>query len=369
MPGRNGRAVRWGRGGGSVLWFPAMQSILYVLAAVLALSMLIIVHEFGHFIVARAFGMRARVFSIGLGPVIARWRPRGSETVFQVAAIPLLAYVNIAGMDPREPSDPHDRGSYKNASLLARLFVIAGGPLANYLAAMLVVFGLCAFGGDPVAVPQIREVVPNSAAAAAGLRAGDRVVRVGDANVTEWRQLVERVSRSEGRPLDFTVERGGQRVSVSVTPRMDPTYRAYKAGVVPTIMYTPVPVGESALRAMVAPARAVVESANAIRRMFRGQEKVRVMGPVGIVNEMVHEARRGWRDWVNMVWLISVGLFFLNLLPIPALDGGRAVFIAYEALLRRKLPPRFEYAAVAVSMMLLLGVAAVCLVVDTVNWH
>lgn len=346
-----------------------MESLFYGVLGAIALSVLIVVHEFGHFIVARAFGMRARVFSIGLGPVIARWRPRGSETVFQVAALPLLAYVNIAGMDPREPNEPHDRGSYKNASLLARLFVIAGGPLANYLAAMLIVFGLLAVGGEQVAMPTIREVIPNSAAAAAGLRAGDRVVRVAGSPVTEWRHLVERVSRSNGQALEFVVERNGSPTTVMVTPRMDPTYRAYKAGIHPTIGYAPVALGESAVRAMIAPARAVVESANALRRMVRGKEQVRVMGPVGIVNEMVHEARRGWRDWVNIVWLISVGLFFLNLLPVPALDGGRAVFLAYEFLMRRKLPPRFEYAAVAVSMVLLLGVAAVCIVTDTIHWH
>ncbi len=133
--------------------------------------------------------------------------------------------------------------------------------------------------------------------------------------------------------------------------------------------YAPVPLRDAALRATVMPARVVVDSAKALRRMFQGQEKVRVMGPVGIVNEMVHEARRGWRDLVQMLWVISVSLFFLNLLPIPALDGGRAVFLGYEMLLRRKLPPRFEYAAVAVSMVLLLGVAAVVMVFDVRNWH
>lgn len=348
-----------------------MESLLYVVLGALALSVLIVVHEFGHFIVARAFGMRARVFSMGLGPVIARWRPRGSETVFQVAAIPLLAYVNIAGMDPREPSEPHDRGSYKNASLLARLLVIAGGPLANYLAAMVIVFGLLAVGGDPKLQTESRigEVIPHNVADRAGLRAGDLVTSVGGQSITTWRQLVDRVSHSEGRPLEFVIDRGGQRMNLTLTPRMDPNLRSHKIGVMQTTRYVPVALRAAAVRAMIAPAHAVVESARAMRRMFRGKEQVRVMGPVGIVNEMVHEARRGWRDWVNMVWLISVGLFFLNLLPVPALDGGRAVFLAYEFFLRRKLPPRFEYAAVAVSMVLLLGVAAVCLVVDTVNWH
>ncbi len=346
-----------------------MESLLYVVLGAVALSVLIVVHEFGHFIVARAFGMRARVFSVGLGPVIARWRPRGSETVFQVAALPLLAYVNIAGMDPREPGDPHDRGSYKSASLLARLLVIAGGPLANYLAAMAIVFGMLVVGGrqTPVTEPRVGEVLPQTAAAAAGVRANDLIVSVGGVNISNWRQLTEQVSRSGGRPTPFVLDRGGQRLTLTITPQ-ERDHR-YRVGVAQATVFAPLPLRESAVRAMIYPAQAVVDSANALRRMVRGKEQVRVMGPVGIVNEMVHEARRGWRDWVNMVWLISVGLFFLNLLPVPALDGGRAVFLAYEFFLRRKLPPRFEYAAVAVSMVLLLGVAAVCIVTDTLNWH
>jgi regulator of sigma E protease len=346
-----------------------MDSILYLVVAILGLSTLIIIHEFGHFIVARAFGMRARVFSVGFGPTVAQWRPKGGETVYQIAAIPVLAYVNIAGMDPREPSDPHDRGSYKNASLLARLFVIAGGPLANYIAAMVIAFGLIAAGGDPALEPRIREVVPNSPAAAAGLQRGDRVVRVDGTDIARWGQLVERVSHSNGRALPFVVERNGQRVELTVTPRRDGPSHDYKAGVMATLVYAPVPLREAALRATVMPAQVVVGSAQALRRMFQGKEQVRVMGPVGIVNEMVHEARRGWRDLVQMLWVISVSLFFLNLLPIPALDGGRAVFLGYEMLLRRKLPPRLEYAAVAVSMVLLLGVAAVVMVVDLGKWH
>lgn len=212
-------------------------------------------------------------------------------------------------------------------------------------------------------------MVPNSPAAAAGLQRGDRVVRVEGTEIHHWSQLVERVSHSGGRALPFVVERNGQRVELTVTPRLDSASHDYKAGVMASFTYAPVPLRDAALRATVMPARVVVDSAKALRRYFQGQEKVRVMGPVGIVNGMVHEARRGWRDLVQMLWVISVSLFFLNLLPIPALDGGRAVFLGYGMLLRRKLPPRFEYAAVAVSMVLLLGVAAVCLVVNVGNWR
>ena len=110
---------------------PTMPPQYYLLAA-LAFSLLVIIHELGHFLVARAFGMRARVFSIGFGPPIAQWRPKGSETLVQVAAVPILAYVNIAGMNPLEPSDPNDRGSYQNASLLARFFTIRASGIVVY---------------------------------------------------------------------------------------------------------------------------------------------------------------------------------------------------------------------------------------------
>lgn len=346
-----------------------MDSILYVLVAILGLSTLIVIHEFGHFIVARAFGMRARVFSVGFGPTVAQWRPKGGETVYQIAAIPVLAYVNIAGMDPREPSDPHDRGSYKNGSLLARLFVIAGGPLANYLAAMAIAFVLFAAGGVAAVVPRGLEVVERTAAAQAGIRSGDRIVRVDGVEIRNFDHFATTIAQSNGRTLHFVLQRGNERVERDVTPRLDPTSHRYRVGVTPFVAYAPITLRGAAMRAMEVPAHMAVESVKGLKKMFVGGQSVRVMGPVGIVNEMVHEARRGWRDWLWMLCGLSVGLFFLNLLPIPALDGGRAVFLGYEMLLRRKLPPRFEYAAVAVSMVLLLGVAAVVMVFDVRNWH
>ena len=108
-----------------------------------------------------------------------------------------------------------------------RLFVIAGGPLANYLAAMAIAFGLLAVGGEPTYEPRIREVMPNSAAAAAGLQRGDLVVRVEGAEVRRWSQLVDRVAHSGGRALPFVVERNGQRVALTVTPRLDRNGRDY----------------------------------------------------------------------------------------------------------------------------------------------
>src|SRR5688572_17655439 len=115
--------------------------MLSILIAILGLAVLMVVHELGHHLVARAFKLRVVRFSIGFGPPLWKYQPRDSETVYQVALIPFLAYVQVAGMNPFEESDPDDKGSYANASLTARILTIAGGPLANYGFAMLLFLG------------------------------------------------------------------------------------------------------------------------------------------------------------------------------------------------------------------------------------
>ena len=112
----------------------------FVLVAILGLALLMIVHEAGHLLAARAFGMRVVRFSIGFGPALWRYQARGSETVYQVALIPFLAYVQIAGMNPFEDVDPDDKSSYANASLIGRISAIFAGPLANYLFASVLFF-------------------------------------------------------------------------------------------------------------------------------------------------------------------------------------------------------------------------------------
>ena len=138
--------------------------------------MLIIIHEGGHYLAARAFGMRVLRYSIGFGPTLVRYQPKGSPTVFQIAVIPFLAYVQIAGMNPNEEVDPDDPGLFPNKSLFARVTTIAAGPVANYLTASAIVFALGITNTlppmQPVEPMQVGHVVPDSPAAQAGIRGG-----------------------------------------------------------------------------------------------------------------------------------------------------------------------------------------------------
>src|SRR5262252_8340086 len=126
------------------------MSLVAIVLAVLGLALLMVIHEGGHHFIARAFGIRVLRFSIGFGPVLWRHQPRGSATVYQVALIPFLAYVQVAGMNPFEEVDPDDKTSYANASLTARIATIFAGPLANYVFASVLFFAAFMIGGEVV---------------------------------------------------------------------------------------------------------------------------------------------------------------------------------------------------------------------------
>src|SRR5215469_1743208 len=157
------------------------------LVAILGLAVLMIVHEGGHYLAARRFGMRVVRFSIGFGPTIWRHKPKDSPTVYQVAAIPFLAYVQIAGMNPYEENDPQDPGSYANASLWGRIVTIAAGPLTNYFfASVLFFFGLLIGGREVPDETSMKVVVEPGPAQVAGIQSGDKITEVNGAAVHNW---------------------------------------------------------------------------------------------------------------------------------------------------------------------------------------
>ena len=136
---------------------------------------------------ARYFGMRVIRFSIGFGPALYKKQPKGSHTIYQVAVIPFLAYVQIAGMNPFEDIDPKDKGSYANAKLHARILTIFAGPLANYLAASVLFFVAFMAGGQDKLTTTI-EVIPEEAAASAGMKSGDKIVEIANEKIERWEQ-------------------------------------------------------------------------------------------------------------------------------------------------------------------------------------
>lgn len=316
-----------------------------------ALAVLMIVHESGHYFAARAFNMRVERFSIGFGPAIWRHKPKDSPTTYQLALIPFLAYVQIAGMNPFEEIDPDDEGSYANASLVGRISAIIAGPLANYVFASLVLFASLMIGGKVVETTRL-EVSEGGAAMTAGLESGDRVIAIDGQAITKWDELQKTVIGSPGKKLMVRVERDGKPVELAVVPRPLAKDGGGLIGVRPEPV--PMPVIEAAQAALVQPALIVGYTVKSLYRWISGKEKGQLTGPIGMMRETEKAAELGLPVYLQIVAFLSTSVGFFNMLPLPALDGGRLIFLAYEAVTRRQPNQKLEGRIHGIGMLMLL---------------
>jgi regulator of sigma E protease len=326
-----------------------------ILFGILGLALLMVIHEGGHYLAARAFAMRVTRFSIGFGPALFRHTPKDSPTTYQIAVIPLLAYVQIAGMNPLEEVDPADKGSYANASLFGRITTIFAGPLANYLFASVLFFAaLLIRGTDELPTTRV-DVLPDSAAAAAQIKDGDKIVEVGGQAIgdTDWNKMKSLISKSPGKPILVAVEREGRVLRIEVTPRTDKGEG--RIGVTQRPLLIPITMKRAAVVAIERPAQIVVDVLDMLGRMLTGKEKPDLSGPVGIVRESAKAAQHGLAPFLGFLGVLSAYLGAFNLLPIPALDGGRLLFLGYEAATRRRANPRIEAQVHAVGLVMMLA--------------
>lgn len=327
---------------------------MHWLTSLLGIALLMVVHESGHYFIARAFGMRVERFAIGIGPTIWRHQPKDSDTIFQVGLIPFLAYVQIAGLNPFEEVEPDDDGSFANASLTGRISAIIAGPLANYLSASLLFFGAIVLSGQPSGTTEVN-VREEGAAAAAGLKDGDHIIAIDGKPIKEWDDIPPAVQPHPGKELLVDVRRGSETLSLSATPED----LGGKGLLGVSAVQIPVPWSEvkwkqAALKSVEQPAKIVLFSLEGIGRMVTGQEKPQLSGPLGLMRETKKASEAGFSSFLWILGFLSTAVGFFNMLPFPALDGGRLMFLGYEAITRRKPNQKVEAQIHTVGMIMLL---------------
>ena len=196
-----------------------MRSATSILIAILGLALLMVVHEAGHFFAARRYGMRVVKFSIGFGPTLWRRKPAASPTTYQIAIIPFMAYVQIAGMNPYEEIEPDDKGSYANASLWARVVTIFAGPLVNYLFASVLMFAGLMVGRTITDDQSMKiTVLDDGPAKVAGMHTGDKVLAVQGESISDWDNLRRAISKHPGEKITVSVQRAGETFGIDVVP-------------------------------------------------------------------------------------------------------------------------------------------------------
>lgn len=354
-----------------------MLTPLFLVVAIAALGFLIIVHEGGHYVVARWCKMRVDRFSIGFGPGVLKKKSEKTGTVFQLAPIPFGGFVEIRGMNIAEDVDPDDRFAYPNRPVWQRFLTIFAGPATNYLSAIVLAMALYTCHG--VDVPHWYSVgaviKPDDGAppfdAAGKLEPGDRITKVNGAPVfVDTRPtLTERINESKDKPVTLTIERAGKTEDIVLTPRLgkDRTGQpTWMIGIQLDHQDIAVGVGavEAAERALVYPIDQTRAIGKALYGIVFGREKADPGGPIRMVEEFYKAFSASIVQGVGLLMMLSVYLGLFNLLPIPALDGGRLVFLVYEMVTRRRANPKIETMVHMAGIMVLGVVMLVVLYID-----
>lgn len=333
-----------------------MELLRTLIAFAVVLGVLVFIHEMGHYLAARWRGVHADAFAIGFGkPVWTRTDSRGTE--WRLGWLPLGGYVKLHGQEQPADASPEERASWRpgetfhDKPVLDRAILVAAGPVANFLLAMVLFAGLYAALGQPVGNTRIGEVTPDSVAAQAGLRAGDTIVALDGQAVSRFDQVQRHIQPRAGQPVELRIARDGVELTLRATPAPVTAPNGQVTGML-GIRGGAVTFERLSLPAAVAAGVAQTwevsrQTLEGIGQMILGQRSAKELGgPLKIAEYAGEAAALGASALVNLMALLSVSLGLLNLFPIPLLDGGHLIFYAAEALRGRPLPAKAqEYGA------------------------
>jgi len=366
--------------------------LYYVIGFPLLLGPLVTIHELGHYLVGRWFGVHAEAFSVGFGKEIWGFTDRRG-TRWKLSVLPLGGYVQFKGdMNPASIPDPQAarhasaeerQGSFHHAALWKRALIVFAGPATNILLTLAIFAGFFAFYGKPVpadaeqqlAAAEFAEVSP---AREAGIEVGDRIVAVEGERMEDFRDVQDSIMLYPGRTLDITVDRDGTERTFAVPVRS--VEMEDRFGNVSKVGLIGIASGASAFefepQGVIASLGLAVDHSigivdmmvTGIGQIFTGERSVQELGgPVKIAKFSGEQLSLGGMAFINFVALISLNLAFINLLPIPALDGGHLAFYAAEAIRRKPVGPRGTEVAYRAGVALVLMLMVFVTINDLVH--
>jgi regulator of sigma E protease len=353
-----------------------LASIGKVVTFLVMLSVLITLHEYGHFLVARRNGVRVNEFSIGMGPQLFGWTSPKSGTLYSLRILPIGGYCAMQGEDNKTNEAEQQRefrsgkeledDNFQAKTPWQRLAIVLAGPFANFLLCYLLLFiGAITFGiASDGAQPIIQALVKGSPADSAGLHTGDRLTAIDGVPVGSGKMLIDTIHGSLGKTLKITYARDGAETTVAIAPKSCPAPESPKWGCIgfaPLPTFERVGVGEAFVASGIVFMNIANSTLNGIVMLvthfstYIGQ----TAGPIGMGQAAATIQDFGWGPYFNLAAMISFALGLFNLLPIPALDGGRAAFIIAELLRGKPVDPEKEamvhFAGFAVLIALMLA--------------
>ena len=328
-----------------------------IVATIFVFGLLVFVHELGHFITAKLTGMRVDEFAIGFGPRLVRFRY--GETVYSIRVVPLGGFNDIAGMTP-DDNDAGERG-YCRKPILSRMIVILAGSAMNFILPIVLFFGIFFFAGVQTPNPQpiIGTVLVGNPAAEAGLMANDRVIAIDGQPVETWQEMVDAIRLNHGNvPMTMQVDRAGKELTVSVMPHYDTAQQRGYIGIVNAYESSYPGFFQSISMALERTGMIIMMMLDALYRIILELSGSELAGPIGVAQMAGEVAEMGIVPLLNFAALLSLNLAIINLLPVPALDGGHFLTLCVEAVRGKPLSPKvmhyIQNAGVGLIILLML---------------
>lgn len=351
----------------------AQPGLLMTLASfALVIGLLVFIHELGHYLAGRIFGVRADVFSIGFGREIAGWTDKRG-TRWKLAVLPLGGYVKFAGdMSPAStpnaewlalPAEERAQ-TFQARALWQKAIIVLAGPLSNFLFAILVFAGFFMAYGVPQTPPVIAQILPGSAAERSGMQPGDRILAINDKTISQFEEIADYVRLRPGEAAKINVERRGDHEVVNVqfdteeqADRFGNSFRIGRLGIAPgERVVIDEPVGTVLATSVTHTFKLVGMMVAGLEQVITGRRPVEELGgPIKIAQFAGQTASLGWEPLIEFMAFISINLGFINLLPVPMLDGGHLLFYAIEAVRRRPIKAKVQELAFLSGLALLVS--------------
>jgi regulator of sigma E protease len=365
----------------------AITGILWSIAFfIVAMAPLIFIHEMGHYLVGRWCGVKAEVFSIGFGHPVTGWTDKRG-TRWQIGWIPFGGYVRFAG-DMSAISEPSDEWlalpveernrTFQSKAVWRRALIVAAGPVTNFIVAMMIIAGIFATYGEPRIAPEVGSFAPGSAAQAAGVQVGDRITAIDGQAIAQFEDIGLIVQARASTPITFSIMRKGASQTITVTPKLEQVkdvtgvmIPAGRIGISPAkVDFVPLSILELPGAAARFTVQSVRTTITAVGQIIAGTRSIKELGgPVKIAQTSGAVAEMGFVSFLFFMAMVSINLGFINLLPIPVLDGGHLAFYAVEAIQRKPVGPRAQEWAFRSGLALVLALMIFVTANDLGLWN
>lgn len=347
-----------------------------ILIFIITLSILVLVHEFGHFLMAKKMGVRVEEFGLGLPPRL--FGIKKGETLYSVNLLPIGGFVKLFGEEYGEMAKGDKNKTFVNKKPWQKTLIVLGGVIGNFLLGWFI-FSYLVTQGVPVPTNNVivEKVTKNSPASMAGLKEKDVITKLvlenNSINLTSADTLIKETKKSAGKNIELSVQRNGKQLTVNLVPRVNPPEGEGPLGItITSFTEKKYPWYSAPYYGLIEAFNITSKIASELGKMLYNfvtfqKQNVDVAGPVGIANLAGQAVKFGRNAFLEFLALLSLNLAIMNILPFPALDGGRLVFVLYEGFTKRKPNKDFEKYTNLIGFVALLSLAALITVNDIVK--